>query len=156
MATATKSFQTEMVVVTVLYGGPAARDEAQLSVDRLTANLGGERIDKRFWRFDMLSDPELAAWTADDAREADILLVATEGSGPLPALVEEWLNEVMPRLESRQTCVAHLRANSPSPRESEADVFLTGLAECCGHDYFSTVRPERASATTTQNTPPRA
>jgi hypothetical protein len=104
----------------------------------------------------MLSDPDLAAWTEDDVREADILLVATEGSGPLPALVEEWLNEVMPRLETRQTCVAHLRANSPAPRESAADAFLTGLAECYGYDYFSTVSPDPAAAATTQYTPPRA
>lgn len=77
--------------VVIVYEDFETGKNAKRTYDYLASNLGDDcEFSNQMWKFDVLSLPKLARIAAQDAVEADIILVATHG-GQLPRQVKEWL-----------------------------------------------------------------
>jgi len=137
---ASGSRQGRGVTLLALYEGLEAGIEVQRSIDRLVANLGGDKVDVRIWRFDMLRDPQMAAHAGAEARGADVLLIATDQHDTIPDPVAHWLKAVVDHLDARGACVAHIKVNGKPRHENPTADYLARLARRHGHAFFNTVR----------------
>jgi hypothetical protein len=86
--------QTNQVFkVVIVYENFGAAVQAKEMSERLAAELNS-KCDT--WKFEMLAHPGLREHAARDAAEADMIIVAARGEGPLPDYVKEWIQTWLP------------------------------------------------------------
>lgn len=91
----TKDCLEEKPVFTVLviYEDFAAGKHAKETCDFLASRLGREfELKNLMWKFEVLGHPKLKEMAANDALEADLIIVSTHGIGELPEEVQSWLD----------------------------------------------------------------
>ena len=77
----------------VAYEDASTVDRAQKAWDHLICTLQGHsEFGLRLWKFEFLRTPEMRAVAARDAAQADMILIATHGTGELPAEVKAWID----------------------------------------------------------------
>jgi hypothetical protein len=75
------------------YEDASLAERAQKAWDYLVSTLQGHHCSGlRLWQFDLLRTPEMRGAAAQDAAQADMILIATHGAGELPADVKEWID----------------------------------------------------------------
>jgi len=80
------------------------------------------------WKFDLLRVPSLARMSAQDAAEADVIILAAHGDQELPAHITKWLNSWLDKKTERTaTLVALLGRNDQD-----------GMGGSPAHDHLRT------------------
>jgi len=78
--------------VVVAYEDFETGKRAKKTYDYLAEHLGHEcPFTNQMWKFDVLAVPKLRAMAAKDAAAADIIIIASHGTNPLPAEVRLWI-----------------------------------------------------------------
>ena len=75
----------------------------------LVAQLGNEvQFRCSMWKFEVLRCPKLQRIAVGDARDADMILVATGSSGELPAEVKRWVESWVPERQGQAAALLAL------------------------------------------------
>jgi len=88
--------------VVIAYEDFETGKHAKRTYDFLTEHLSKEcTFTNQMWKFDVLGIPNLRQMAAQDAAQADIVIISCHGSNPLPAEVKAWIelwisNEIHP------------------------------------------------------------
>ena len=68
-------------------------ERAQKAWEHLMSTLQGDHCSGlRLWQFDLLRTAEMRGAAARDAAQADMILIATRGTGELPTDVKDWID----------------------------------------------------------------
>ena len=70
--------------------------------DYLVHTLNGFDFELCVWKFDALRIPELRAVAVSDAVKAQMVFVATHGTGELPSEVKVWIEQWLNRTEQKR------------------------------------------------------
>jgi hypothetical protein len=82
-----------MFTVLVIYEDFAAGKHAKETCDFLASRLGREfEFKNLMWKFEVLGNPKMKEMAANDALEADLIIVSTHGIGELPEGVKSWMD----------------------------------------------------------------
>ena len=83
-------------------------------LDRLARALGSQlAMNITMWKFDMLELDKLQDMAANDAAEADIILISTGGAGELSPGVQQWVELWLSRKQRESSAFVSL--NEPDP-----------------------------------------
>ena len=78
--------------VVIVYEDLRTARQAKQAYDFLAANLTHEwQVTSQMWKFGLLHLPDLRALAAEDALRADLIIVACNAEGELPAEVRTWI-----------------------------------------------------------------
>ena len=78
--------------VVIVYEDIRTARQAKQAYEFLVANLTHEwRFTRQTWKFELLRLPELRRLAAEDAVQADVIIVSCRGDGELPADVRAWI-----------------------------------------------------------------
>ena len=138
-------------IVIAYDNGQSARHAIRL-VNALTGKFGREfEIQRDLWRFDALALPKMGWLASRSAASANILIVAAEGDGDLPAPVRAWLEEWSDNTRPGMAALAALlRERSPSEGSESATLrFLRELAERAGLEFFAGEFPATRATSST-------
>jgi hypothetical protein len=79
--------------VLIIYEDFAAGKHAKETYDYLASQLGCDfEFKNLMWKFEVLGSPKMKEMALDDAREADLIIIATHGIGDLPEEVKSWID----------------------------------------------------------------
>lgn len=92
----------------------------------------------RAWNFSLLRDPQLRESATRHTAEADIIVVAVDGSSELPDHIRDWIDSWLPRKVGRRDAfVAMLEHRASASTETPAlRYYLHQMAERGGMDFF--------------------
>jgi hypothetical protein len=124
-------------VVTVYEDFRTAR-QAKQAYEFLAANLTHEwQVTSQMWKFDLLRIPELRELAAEDALQADLIIVSCNGDGELPAEVRAWIEM---SLGSRTDAVALVALLDCPPGQAEraqaTQAYLERIAQRAHLEFF--------------------
>src|SRR5688500_15836019 len=106
---------------------------AEAIYERLLERLGDSfEFEQQLWRFDLLEDPVLRGLAAQDAAQADIVIVATDNDSDLPIAVQQWLESALKQHVGAAALVALTRHHKPPVQPYLEDVARRG-----GMDFFA-------------------
>jgi hypothetical protein len=78
--------------VVIAYEDFETGKHAKRTYDFLTEHLSNEcTFSNQMWKFDVLGIPNLRQMAAQDASQADIVIISCHGDQPLPAEVKAWI-----------------------------------------------------------------
>jgi hypothetical protein len=84
----------------LIYEDRATGIRAKELSDRLAAMLAPEcHVTNEAWNFALLHDPQLRIVAADDARDAQMVIISAQSTAPLPTHIKTWLEEWLPERE---------------------------------------------------------
>lgn len=143
--------------VVMAYDDFAAGKRAMDTCNFLVSQFEGEiELRSSMWKFDVLRSTKLSQIAADEAVEADVIIVANAKDGGLPEEVKEWVNGWVERKRGPAAAlVALLDFTGDDARESNlAHAFLKGAATAAKIDFLSqeirsasgTMRPVSSTA----------
>ena len=126
--------------VVIAYNDVAAGKRAM----RVLADLGkglGEDIEFHPlpWSFDLLADMNWREVAAHDAVKADILIIATSSTNPLPSAVERWAKATISQKRGTAAAVVALFASDENPDgagSSRLEAIRTAARQA-GLDFFA-------------------
>lgn len=112
--------------VLIVYEDFAAGKYAKNMYDRLAEQLGWSmRSVCQMWKFDVLAVPKLREMAAQDAVEADVIIVSVHGANQLPPAVQDWFELWV----SQDYHAIALVALSAECEHDEANMVRSQLAE---------------------------
>ena len=125
--------------VVIAYEDLRTARQARQTYDFLVANLTHEwRVTSQMWNFGLLRIPELRALAAEDAMQADVIIVACNGDGELPADVRTWIEMA---LGSRTDAVALVALLNCPPGQAERapgiQAHLERIAQRAHMEFFN-------------------
>ena len=132
--------------ILILSDGPASDELATSICEGVGARLPGQAtIGVNIQRFDLLNAGVARSTAGEDISHADVLLVAADGTRPLPEALEELLGKWLLAWEAaRFGLVAVLRNICESQRRaSPAYLFLEELATRAGVEFIAHAEPRR-------------
>lgn len=145
------------VKVVIAYEDLPTGQRAMATCEHLIRQLGHDfEFTTSLWNFEVLCVSELKQVAAQDAAEADMVMIAAHGRRILPAEVKDWVNSWLAReheggralvalLDSAQT-----RPKAKSQRPSYLEDYLHEAAEKAKIDFFAytfpVVEPSRDSS----------
>ena len=95
--------------VLIVYEDPVAARRALHAASRLAAQTAGQvEFHREFCRFDLLEDRACAVLAAEEARRADLIIVATRTADDLPPTVNRWLADCLAQRDQTDTAVLAL------------------------------------------------
>ncbi len=102
--------------VVIIYNGIIAGKRALRVMSELARNMGETiELQPSPWSFDLLADAGWAEMAADDAAHADILIIATHCTHPLPAAVGRWTESAIRRKQGTAAAVVALFGPEGNP-----------------------------------------
>lgn len=111
---------------------------------RVLANLGkglDEATEFRTipWPFDLLADLQWRDAAGSEAVDAEILMVATSGTNPLPTGVGRWFKDVIARKRGTKAAVVALFGPEEDPDGAGSSRLdeIQGAAQRAGLDFFA-------------------
>lgn len=120
---------------------------------RAMAGLGrrlGEDIEfhPALWSFDRLTEEGWGEVATGDAVRADILIVATDNTHPLPSTVRQWIEAIINCKQGTTAAVVALFGpeENPDQRGSHRLEKLRSMAHGAGLDFFETTARHRQEA----------
>lgn len=106
---------------------------AEAIYERLLERLGNNfEFEQQLWRFDLLGDPLLRELAAQDAAQADIVIIATDNDSDLPIAVQQWLESALKQHVGAAALVALTRHHQPPVQP-----YLEDIARRGGMDFFA-------------------
>ncbi len=128
-----------MFRVLVAYEDIAASRRAAATCQYLTGQMG-DAVECRtsMWKFDLLEHPTLRELAADDASEADVIVLAAGRADTLPGAVMAWFEAWLPRRQSREGALVALfeGGEDQAADASPAYAFLADFALRAGLDFL--------------------
>jgi len=101
----------EICTIVVIYEGDATRARAMGACDYLVRQFWQEvELKFHWWRTDFLRDAQLAAVAADNAVQADFLIISSEKNREFPPALESWFESWLERRSDRQGALVDLQA----------------------------------------------
>lgn len=125
------------VFTVVVYQDQVTRDRVIESCDHLITQMSDDlEFELSWWRFDYLQDEHLAAAAANDATQADIVIVAAH-DGELPASVQHWMESWAHRKQNLPSALVGMVGGAEEAVEwSPGHTFLRGMAAVSGMEYL--------------------
>lgn len=92
----------------------------------------------KLWKFDILRIPRLKEMAADDAAEADIVLIAAHSGSELPAGVKHWIDMWATRERPGRRALVSLLdpQEAPSSERNQVCTYLHQVAQKGHMDFF--------------------
>lgn len=123
----------------MVYEDFACGVRAKKAFDGVVHELGSSfNFNCKLWKFDILCLPELKEIAAEDAADADMVLIAAHSTGELPDAVKNWIDTWVARKRPRQRALVSL-LDPQETRSSDRDPACTYLHQVSerGHmDFF--------------------
>jgi hypothetical protein len=107
----------------------------------------GFDFELRLWKFDALRIPELRDIAVNDAVEAQLVFVVTQGAGELPFEVKVWIEQWLAQMDSKRDAARLLALLShPPPDKLGAPAFsqfayLQQVARKGSMDFLASTAP---------------
>ena len=112
---------------------------ARQTLERLAHRLQADAESRlNLWRFDLLEEASLRAQAAQEAADADLVVVSAHGRENLPATVNLWMEEWLCR-KGNERCALVLSLDSGAQRTPAATQTVAGLealAQLANVDVF--------------------
>ena len=126
--------------IVIAYNGSADGKRALRVMAHIRRKSGEEvEVQPAVWSFAALADEDWAEAAAGDAARADILVIATSCTNPLPAAVGHWAESAIRRKEGTSAAVVALLGpeESPDGRDSSRLQAIQTAACVAGLDFFA-------------------
>ena len=130
----------EALTIIVLYDNTSGRELAFHVCNRLTEHFGLEiSLSFSWWRTDFLKDPALAAKALEDARAAEIVIVALDFEREIPPPLRNWFERwLTPQPDRERLLVDLTRSNPELPlTANQLHHFLHHIAHRAKADYLA-------------------
>jgi len=128
--------------VVIAYEDYATGAHAKQTYDHLLHTFGGHcRMGHTMWCFDALRIGELRQSAAEEAAQANLILIAVWNRSDLPATVKFWIEQWLEHKTARLGALAALIENDPAGSAGSTSAMCSYLRQVCwrGHlDFFST------------------
>ena len=130
----------QSINVVIVYEDYATGLRAKRLHDNLCRQLEPEcEVNQSMWKFDVLSSPRLGAVAAEEATEADLILVSMHGDGELPREVKDWLETWAAEKTGQNSALVAL-FDEVEEDESQVDTiqrYLRQIARRGGMSFFA-------------------
>ncbi len=127
--------ENQPVRVTILYENLAAGKQAKRTYNYLVESLQGIcEFTSQLWKFNLVEDPSLRSLIAQDAADADIVIVASQGENELPQAVREWFDLW---LQANDHPIGLVALFTHPDRAAEIRDYLEEVAHAGGVDFFA-------------------
>ena len=126
--------------VVVAYEDRHARDRMVHIYDNVTAGLADEiELHFTWWRFDLLTDPELFAEAVRSAVEAEMIVFSAHAGSEFPRQVRKWVDVWTKQRANRSGALAALIGLDEDARSgiTPRHLYLRQVAERAQMDYLS-------------------
>lgn len=126
--------------VVIAYNDLAAGKRAMRVMASLGNGLGDDiELEPLPWSFDLLEDVDWRGVATRDAVNADIVIVATSDTRPLPPAVKLWVEEIVGRKRGLDAAVVALFGPAEKPDEIDSSRlgFIQSAARRAGLDFFA-------------------
>ena len=126
------------IKVVIAYEDNLAGQRAVRTCERLAEQLGREfRVDTNLWKFEVLALPKLESEAAQDAAEADMVIISTSGHNDLPTAVKHWVSAFSAQKRGGAKALIGLydggeAGTGPTPAQS----YLQQLSKRANLDFF--------------------
>ena len=130
--------------VVIAYNGTADGKRALRVMAEISRKLGEEiELHPVAWSFGALAEENWAEEAAGDAARADILIIATSCTNPLPAAVGRWAESAIRRKQGTAAAVVALLGPEASPdgRDSSRLGAIQAAARGARLDFFAPSPP---------------
>jgi len=127
-------------LVVVMYDDSPTRQRAMDVCDHLAQRFWSEvELKFHWWRTDFLEDAGMAATAAENARDADFMVVCVVPDGELSPVVKQWFESWITQREGREGALIDLTTTTgPSLRSAQRkQIFLRDVAHRAGMDYLT-------------------
>jgi hypothetical protein len=127
------------VRVLMMYDDLSAGNRAMRLLDSLQHHCGREMtFQSDMWKFDTLRAPSIAKLAAQDAGNADVIIVSAHGSEELPEEVKAWFNLWAGQRISHPTTLVALLDHAPGllPEFDPAQSYLEQTARQAGLNFI--------------------
>jgi hypothetical protein len=124
----------------MLYEDLDAGNRAMRTFDSLLQHCGRSiSFRSDMWKFDTLRCPSIARLAAQDAADADVIIVSGHGSEELPEEVRGWFEQWVQCRPGRPTALVSLLDHAAGllPQFDPAQTYLEGLARRLGMEFVS-------------------
>jgi hypothetical protein len=125
--------------VVIVYEDFSTGVRAKATMDRVMERLGeGAPFEIKLWWFDILDTPEFRGMAAEDAADADMVIVSAHGRAALPEGLKEWMELWLIRREAGECALVEL-FNSQSDRAQSRPIhsYLQDIAQKARFVLFS-------------------
>jgi hypothetical protein len=125
--------------VVIAYEDFESSKTAKKTYDYLTENLGAAYyLSNKLWKFEVLEHPQLRELASRDAATADIVMVASHGSDPLPEGVKAWIHSWPEGKSNALALVALFDAETDRPENAKATRdYLQQVAQRNQMEFFA-------------------
>src|SRR6267142_2760014 len=129
--------------VVIAYEDLHAGKNARRTYDHIAHELGYDcQFINEMWNFDVLALPRLREMAANDACQADMIIIACHGDKPLRDSVKAWIEVWMTEEVNAITLVALFDSASLSSSAShEIREYLAQAAGRCNIEFFAQTDP---------------
>lgn len=130
----------EALRVVIAYNDLAAARRAMGVLRDLDRGLGDAiEFQPLPWSFELLTDPDWREAALRDAISADMLIIATSASGPLPAAVQQWVEFTFTRKQGTDAAIVALFGSREDPDDinSLRVAAVRTAAQRKGLDFFA-------------------
>jgi hypothetical protein len=136
--------ETPSLKVVIAYEDFATGQRAMRTCQRLMDELGQEfQVRTSLWKFEVLRLPSLKKAAAEDAAEAEMVIISAHGMGDLPAEVHDWMALWLTKKQGGASALVALldAAKDDAEGRSPAQSYLQGMARKANLDFFSRAFP---------------
>lgn len=126
--------------VLIAYNDLAAGKRAMRVMISLGKGLGDDlELEPLPWSFELLQDADWRQVATRDAVNADMVIVATSDSRPLPPAVKRWVENIVGRKRGLDAAVVALFGPAEKPDEIDSSRlgFIQSAARRAGLDFFA-------------------
>jgi|SRR6185436_11970296 len=129
--------------VVIAYEDLDTGKNARRTYDHIAHELGYDcQFINEMWNFDVLGLPRLREMAANDARQADMIIIACHGDKPLRDSVKAWMELLMTEEVNAIALVALFdSANLASSATREIREYLGQAASRCNIEFFAQTDP---------------
>ncbi|MHB8519479.1 MAG: hypothetical protein ACYDH9_01860 [Limisphaerales bacterium] len=125
--------------VVLVYEDFPAGVRAKQTLDRLLHDLDPQFVyNSKIWKFDILQISQLRELAAQDAADADLIILAACGTTELPAGVKCWINLWLARAGRSRRALVSLLDNRTEPATNRGSIcsYLREIAQKGHMDFF--------------------
>jgi hypothetical protein len=126
--------------IVLLHDDPVSAVRGTSVLERLAGQMQEEcdKLDTAMWKFEVLKHPEVREQATSRIREANMIMISTDGAGELPEYVKSWIEGVLSQRQDREAAIVALlnwepRSDHEVPRLAH---YLRKLAETSGLAFF--------------------
>jgi hypothetical protein len=138
--------------VVIAYEDLDAGKNARRTYDYVAHQLGYDcHFTNEMWNFDVLGIPRLRELAARDARQADMIIIASHGDAPLPESVKAWIETWLSEEVNSMALVALFdAAHLATAGALEIRDYLTAVARRGNMEFFAQTGPWPPGTTSNQ------